>query len=402
MNKKTRQKIHQKKFVIWFIAVALSILAIFVGNRIATKDFSLFSVSAEETVKGKVIAVLDRSIDEIPVGETESYTSTNITFTAKIKNGLYKDQVVTVQQLIDSMFAGSEFIKEVEPGDNIMLLKMDDPNTDVTPWQFVDYYRFDKIVILGLIFAGLVLLIGRWKGINTLLSLTFTFLFVFFVFVPSVMNGYNTYISAVITCLYTITMTLVLINGASKKTLATMIGCISGTIIAAVTTTIMSRILHLTGFVDEHSIYLTMLNPDKPIELTAIIFAAIIIGAMGAIMDVAMDISSALFELCEHAPNITFQKLFKSGMSIGRDIMGTMANTLVLAYIGSSLTTIMLLLTYSDSLLHLLNREIIIVELLQALIGSSAIILTIPLTVITCGFLYIRSNESNKKPVSTS
>jgi len=68
-----------------------------------------------------------------------------------------------------------------------------------------------------------------------------------------------------------------------------------------------------------------------------------------------MDISSALFELCEHAPNITFQKLFKSGMSIGRDIMGTMANTLVLAYIGSSLTTIMLLLTYSDSLLHLLK-----------------------------------------------
>lgn len=382
MNRKTGRKSRIKGAVIWGIAVLLSIAAIFVGNRIATKDFLLFSEPGQEAVKGRVIEVIDRSSTETALGETDSYTSTTITFTCRIESGSYQGEVVTAQQSIDSMFGGSELLKEVEAGDSLILFN-NGPSEDaaVAPWQFGDYYRFDKIVILGMIFAGLVLLIGRWKGINTLLSLGFTFLFVFLVFVPSVMNGYNAYISAAITCVYTIIMTLVLTNGAGKKTLATIIGCILGTIIAAASTSIMSEILHLTGYVDEHSFYLTTLNPDKPVDLTAIIFAAIIIGAMGAIMDVAMDISSSLFELCQHVPEMTFKKLFQSGMRIGRDIMGTMANTLVLAYIGSSLSSIMLLLTYSNSMMHLLNREVIIVELLQALIGSSAILLTIPFTV---------------------
>ena len=105
--------------------------------------------------------------------------------------------------------------------------------------------------------------------------------------------------------------------------------------------------------------------------------------------------TSSLFELHEHVPEMTFKKLFISGMRIGRDIMGTMANTLVLAYIGSSLSSIMLLITYSNSMMHLLNREVIIVELLQALIGSLAILLTIPLTVIICGFLYLGKRKNN-------
>lgn len=151
----------------------------------------------------------------------------------------------------------------------------------------------------------------------------------------------------------------------------------------------MSKVMELTGFVDEHSHYLTMLDTPQPIDLRAIIFAAIIIGAVGAIMDVAMDISSSLYELSEHVPDITFGRLCKSGMAIGRDIMGTMANTLVLAYIGSSLSCIMILLTYAASMMDLLNREVIIVELLTAILGSLAILMTVPCTVVTCGILYI-------------
>lgn len=236
---------------------------------------------------------------------------------------------------------------------------------------------------------ALVLVIGRWKGVNTLLSLVFTFLFVFLVFVPAVMAGYNAYLWSVITCVFTIVMTLLLINSTSRKTLATIIGCIAGTLIAGVVTIIMSNLMGLTGFTDEHSYYLTMLDTQNPIDLKAVIFAAIIIGAVGAIMDVAMDIASSLNELSQHVPDITFGQLCKSGMNIGRDIMGTMANTLVLAYIGSSLSCIMILLTYAASVMDLLNREIIIVELLTAIAGSLALLLTVPCTVITCGLLYI-------------
>ena len=158
----------------------------------------------------------------------------------------------------------------------------------------------------------------------------------------------------------------------------------------------MSEVLGLTGYVDEHSYYLTLLNTETPIDLTAIIFAAITIGAVGAIMDVAMDLSSSLYELSEQVPDMTFGKLCKSGFSIGRDIMGTMANTLVLAYIGSSLSCIMILLTYTASSLDLLSREVIVVELLQAVVGSLAILLTVPCTIVICGILYIGHNNKRR------
>lgn len=385
-----------KDAIAWFVIVILSITAIFVGNHIATKNFKFFSDSGGANVRGEVTEILNNSSSEQLFGGTETFTNTTIHFNCIIKNGEYKGKTITAEQSLDDIYACNSYIKEVEVGDNVMLYNGDPTNQSISSWCFADYYRFDKIVVLCVIFALLVLLIGRGKGVNTLLSLSFTFVFVFFVFVPSVMNGYNIYVWATITCFYTIIMTLLLVSGLRKKTLATIIGCTSGTVLAAIVTSIMNKTLILTGYVDEHSIYLALLNPDKPINLTAIIFAAITIGAMGAIMDVAMDISSSLCEICEHVPNITFRKLFKSGMSIGRDIMGTMANTLVLAYIGSSLSSFMLLMACSTSMMDLLNREIIITELLQALTGSLAILLTIPFTVIVCGLIYIKKDN---KPV---
>ncbi len=138
----------------------------------------------------------------------------------------------------------------------------------------------------------------------------------------------------------------------------------------------MTKVLALTGVVDESSYSLTTVNPDHPIDLLAIIFAAIIIGAMGAVMDVAMSLSSSLHELKLKVMSISPKELFKSGMVIGRDMMGTMANTLVLAYIGSSLTVTVLIVIYNSSMTELLNKERIVVEILQALVGSIGILFT--------------------------
>ena len=153
----------------------------------------------------------------------------------------------------------------------------------------------------------------------------------------------------------------------------------------------MSNILSLTGVIDEDSIYILQLTSANPIDLKAIIFAAIIIGAMGAIMDTAMSISSSLWEVSIHSGKPTFDALFKSGMNIGRDVMGTMTNTLILAYIGSSLSIVLLFVAYNSSLLYLFNIEMIIVEVLQALIGSLGILLTMPITSFICAALYTKS-----------
>jgi len=157
----------------------------------------------------------------------------------------------------------------------------------------------------------------------------------------------------------------------------------------------MDRVLFLTGILDEHSRFLMFLPIEGTINLRAIVFAGIIIGAMGAIMDVAMSISSAMWEIKESAGRIKFEALLRSGMNIGRDIFGTMANTLILAYIGTSLSVILILLVYTDSLTSLLNMEMIVVEILQALTGSLGILFTIPLTSLFCSTIYLRDTTKS-------
>ena len=125
-------------------------------------------------------------------------------------------------------------------------------------------------------------------------------------------------------------------------------------------------------------------------DLKALTFAAIILGALGATMDVAISIASSLFEFCKEVKDVTFKKSLTSGLIIGKDIMGTMTNTLILAYIGSSLTTILLLLMYGGDFSEILSKEIISTELLQSLAGSIGMLLTIPITAIIASYLYIK------------
>ena len=172
---------------------------------------------------------------------------------------------------------------------------------------------------------------------------------------------------------------MLLINGADKKSFAAGMGCFLGVAIAGILTVIMDKVAPgRSGMLNEDTLYLQMVQTQSPIDLKGIIFAAIIIGAMGAIMDVAMDISSSLNELRTNIPDISSARLIKSGFNIGRDVMGTMANTLVLAYIGSSLSTTLLLVAYNVTFVELMNMELIVVELLQALVGSIGMLMAVP------------------------
>ena len=155
----------------------------------------------------------------------------------------------------------------------------------------------------------------------------------------------------------------------------------------------MDGVLKLTGYVDENSIYLKQLN--MAIDLKAIIFAGILIGAVGAIMDVSIDIASSLSEVSSKMEKPSFGEIVKSGFNIGKDIMGTMTNTLILAYIGSSLSIVLLLTSSSHSLVYLFNLEMITVEILQAVVGSIGILTTIPLTSIIAAGLYTYSETKN-------
>ncbi len=384
-KKKYRTTPKFRNFVVWVAAVVISLILIIIGNKIVTKDLNILHADDAYAEKAKITSIENTETNSYSLSDDVEYQDDRLYFKAKILTGEFKGQEVLAAQTSDNYTLDPD--QPLSPGDKVILYNYGAKEGEAD-WVFGGFYRLDGMLRLGLLFCAALLFFGHLKGLNTLISLAFTCMSVFMVFVPSVLAGYNVYAMTCLTCVYVIIMTLLITSGATEKALTTILGCTFGVAVAAILELFLEHVLRLTGIIDEHSIYLGYLDSGVVIDLKSLIFGMIVIGAMGAVMDVAMDISSALHELHYRAPDLTFRELYQSGITIGRDVMGTMANTLVLAYIGSSLCTILLLITYSSSLRELLNRENIIVELMQAVIGSSAILLTMPLTSAICSFLY--------------
>ncbi|MBQ1907468.1 MAG: YibE/F family protein [Firmicutes bacterium] len=383
-----------KDMKVWAATVIVSLIIILSLSSVICRGLDIFSMDGSYCVKARVTELGEYISDDYELGGEETditYNNSIQLFNARILNGELKGQTVLAGQTFDN-YTNMNVDDPVKPGDKVVLYNYGNEQGG-TAWVFGGYARLDGIIALGIAFVALLLFFGRMKGLNTVVSLALTCMAVFMVFVPSVLAGWNIYLMSSLTCVFVIVMTLFITNGISAKSLTTILGCAFGVLVAALLSIIFDRLLRITGMIDEHSIYLRYLGSGTGIDLNALIFGMIIIGAMGAVMDVAMDISSSLYEVHLHARQISFRELYASGMRIGRDIMGTMANTLVLAYIGSQLCATLLYVVYSSSLYELLNRESIVVEMMQALIGSLSILLTIPLTTLVCCFLYTGKGE---------
>lgn len=381
-NRKTKPGV-----LLYAATVVLSVIFIIIGNRIATENLSSFKngLPDEAVVTARIDAVIDRIVDEYSEGDGTAQ-DVQIVFQATILSGARKGAQVVGVQYLDGVYSAA--VPEAVQGGKVVLIEAE--GEEGSEWQLIEHVKTDRLFIFGVLFVLALVLFGRGKGFNTILSLGLTCAAIFAVFIPAILSGKNIYLTAIVICLYTIVMTYLIVNGGNKKTLAAAGGCFGGIVISGFLTVVMAKILALTGYVDEDSVYLTYLSTvnNISIDLKAIIFAAVLIGALGAIMDVAMSIASSLWEVREKSQSPTFSTLFKSGMNIGRDVMGTMANTLILAYIGSSLSIVLLLTAYSTSLTYLLNREMIVVEILQALVGSFGILFTMPLTSFICAAIY--------------
>ncbi len=363
--------------------VTVSALLILVAYVCVVGNGTIFKGNSEgETLRARVIRVTDVSSASIR-GESEVVT---VTFKAQVLGGERRGKTVSVIQEIDKTYAFCP--RQVRQNDKILVESFNEGGE--TRFYFGDYVRITPLIWLLAVFCILIVVFSRMQGFKTIISLGFTCVSVFCVLIPAILNGHNVYFWSILVCAYITVMTLCIISGYNKKALCAGIGCISGVLCSGLVVLISDKFLNMTGLLEEESVYLYQLYPDNPIDLKAVIFAMIIIGALGAVMDVSMSISSALSELKTKNPDIRASELMKSGFTIGRDMLGTMANTLVLAYIGSSLTSVLLLVAYNSSLGQVINKEMIIAEILQALAGSMGMLLTLPLTSAICAAVYCK------------
>jgi len=372
------------KGIPYVIVLICAIVFLYVGNRVATTGMVVYGEDAvANTYEARILRLVNVTDHYSHFDEWQIFT-----FEAEITTrGNRRGEVVIFSQNTRGFFL-ERFIRVAEEGDRVMLVLA------ASGWNFIDYVRIHNVAILGAVFIVLLIAFGRFKGFNSVVSLGLTCLGIFAVFIPSVLSGRNIYISSILICIYAIVTTIFVINGVNKKSTAAVAGCLGGILAAGILTFFMSRTMELTGLTQSESRVLLQLPLENPIDLNAIIFAGIIIGAVGAIMDIAVSISSALWELKTQMPASSFKDIFKSGITIGKDILGSSINTLVLAYIGSSLTIVLFLLSHFNSLTRILNRELVLVELLQAVIGGFGIFLTMPLTALICAVLF------SKKPTA--
>lgn len=236
-------------------------------------------------------------------------------------------------------------------------------------------------VLAGMIavFALLLVVIGGKKGIMALLGLAYTLAGVWFLLIPMVLRGAPPILSAVLIAALTAAASLLLLTGFTRKTLCAGLGCVCGVAAAGLFAWIVGQITPISGFNMSEAEELVLRAYDSPLSIRGLLVSGILIAALGAVMDVAMSISSACSELRAVDPGLTPGALFRSGMNIGRDAMGTMANTLILAFAGASFNMLLLFQVYGYPLIQVINSDAMAIELIQSVAGSVGIILTVPL-----------------------
>ena len=374
------------------LAAAVFIFLFASRNCISLRKTLLAQQNGWVSCTGRVISIEDTKV--ILYEENTNLKQTFILFKVLLTSGQNRHKEVLAIQTIDDFIAIKA--KQVEPGDRVIILKTtaSDNETDFyklirnPAYLFEEYNRIPYLALLFFLFAFLIVLFGKGKGIKTLLSLILTCIVIFFYFIPAVFSGHSLYTSSLFVCLYSLITTILIINGYTKKSFVAIAGCSGGLLCAAILTVIMTKCLKLNGFLNNESVYLLSILPNGSSNLVSVIFASITIGSIGAIMDVSMSLASSLNEIAAAVPDISFRQLLKSGFEIGKDMMGTMANTLILAYIGGSLSFVLVLVAYNTSYLGLLNHQMITVQILQGLAGSIGILCTIPFTTLLAALIY--------------
>lgn len=301
----------------------------------------------------------------------------------KVLTGEHKGQTFNVENIQSGHPVYDIPVKE---GDKVLVFieLNDDGELEV---NISDYVRNNYIYILTAGFIIALLVIGRSKGLKTIVTLIFTMLMIFKVLLPLMLRGYNPIILTIVISAIITVVTIVIISGLSKKSFAAIVGTVSGVLIAGFLAYIIGTKVKLTGLSSEEAVMLLFIPQNINFNFRDLLFSGILLGALGAVMDVSMSIASSTEEINRANSNLTMKELFVSGMNVGKDIMGTMSNTLILAYTGSTVPLMLLFMAYETSLLRIINLDVVATEIIRSLAGSIGLVLAIPITAVLSAML---------------
>ena len=326
-------------------------------------------------------------------GLNQGEETTKQVVTVKVLTGNFKG----AERMIDNMLTGNPaYDINLSKGDKVVLHVEPVSDTVSTPddvdFFIADIKRDNQIYVFTGIFFVMLLLTGKKKGLTSIISIISTIALVFFVLMPMILAGFCPIASAVLTGILSTLITIYLVGGFNSKSSSAIIGTAISLIFAGGISMLAIYFAHLTGFAGEEPMFLYTARPD--LNFTGILSASMIIGALGALMDTAVSIASTINEIYETDKSLTIKQLFKSGMNVGRDIIGTMSNTLILVYLGSSLPLV--LLSSNIDMNKFFNLNQVATEILSALTGSIAILVCVPVTALIAAYLIKQNRQKTE------
>ncbi len=317
----------------------------------------------------------------------DTVSQTKQTIQVRLLTGEFKGETVE----LDNMLTGNpDYAIKLKKNTKVILHAED--NGEGVEFSIEDIKRSGNLGWLSLLFCGLLIYVGRKKGFYSLISIGLTVLLITHALSPLILIGINPVLATILICVASTAATMYLVGGFNAKSTSAVIGAMLSLLFAGLLSYITMFTAHLTGFTEENSMFLYTAHPE--LDFIGITISTMILATLGAVMDVAMSIASTINEIYITDNTKTVKDLFISGMNVGRDIIGTMANTLILVYLGGSLP--LLLLAGNIDLQKFINLNQVVTETASALIGSIAIVICVPFTAVAASQMIKHFSAKNE------
>ena len=300
--------------------------------------------------------------------------------TLEILNGKFKGKQIKGVNFLSGSLEKDKIYKAGEKA----LVTISYQGDEIGSVVMSDHYRLDKEAILMLIFAVLLIVVAGKNGFLAIFSFLITVLTVWKILVPAYLKGYSPVWIGIFITLFLTVMIIFFVYGFDKRTLAASSGAMLGILTTCVLGMLFTDMFRIHGAVMPDSESL-LYSGYQDLNLTSIFMSSIFIGASGAMMDLAVDITSAVHEVIEKKPDITWKEAAKSGMNVGRAAMGTMTTTLLLAYSGGYITLLMVFMAQGTPMDHILNYKYVAAEILDTVVGSFGLVTVAPFTALVSG-----------------
>ena len=379
---------------LWVLLAAAVVFLVFYGLAQQTPSVPMSTVQqATHYVRGRVVEVTDNAYqgqqdyEDIPVGKQ--------TVRVELRSGKYRGQVYELPNQLSYLYGTI-----LKAGDAVTVAVTEEDG-EISSMTLQDYDRTVPLALVVLAFLVVTVLVGRRVGAKSLLGLGLTVVCIFSILIPLLLGGWPTLPTILGMCTYVTVVEFVILGGVNRKTLCAILGTISGVAFAALFGELACALLRVNGYKmysAEPTIEALLQikqgqDPMHSLQLGDLLVGGIVIAALGAVNDVAMSISSAMNELVAVNPALTRRQLLRSGMNIGRDMVGTMTNTLILALVGSSLVLMIYLSSLEPSFSQLMSGTFFSVEMVQAIASSVGVILAVPLSALIGAFLFAKHKK---------